>query len=136
MNTKNLGLLALIAIIGAGTMWIYMNFFERAASGPTAYQQLTKLTQVTEALPAERIEPSIETILEPGQALDISEYPVGEINIQRLGKNTYWILHNLHAMTLYVGDNEVLLIDAADFLFADRLLDRNQEITLNPASML
>ncbi len=136
MNTKNIGLYALFLIIGAGAMWIYTNFFERAAPGPTAYQQLSKLTQATEADPAKRLKPSIETILEPSQALDISEYPVGEINIQRLGKNTYWILHNLHAMTLYVGDNEVLLIDAADFLFADRLLDRIQEITLNPLTTL
>ncbi len=81
MNTKNLGLYALFLIIGAGAMWIYTNFFERAAPGPTAYQQLSKLTQATEADPAKRLKPSIETILEPSQALDISEYPVGEINI-------------------------------------------------------
>lgn len=136
MAVKNLFLFVLAAIAGAGAMWIYTNFFERAAPGPTAYQQFGMLTQATEAHPAERIVPSIETILEPGQELEISEYPVGEINIQRLGENTYWILHNLHAMTLYVGQNEVLLIDAADSLFADRLLDRIQEITPNPLTTL
>lgn len=68
--------------------------------------------------------------------LEISEYPIGEINIQKLTDNSYWILHNLHAMTLYVGETGALLVDSAESLFVDRLLERIAKITPNPITTL
>jgi len=78
-----------------------------------------------------------ETVaLEQDQMLEISEYPIGEINIQKLTDNSYWILHNLHAMTLYVGETGALLVDSAESLFVDRLLERIAKITPNPITTL
>ena len=78
-----------------------------------------------------------ETVaLEQDQMLEISEYPIGEINIQKLTDNSYWILHNLHAMTLYVGETGALLVDSAESLFVARLLERIAKITPNPITTL
>ncbi|NCF21186.1 MAG: MBL fold metallo-hydrolase [Haliea sp.] len=82
----------------------------------------------------ERVELSETTALRRDQMVEISEYPVGEINIQKLTDNSYWILHNLHAMTMYVGENEVLLVDAPEDLFVDRVLERIAAITPNPVT--
>jgi glyoxylase-like metal-dependent hydrolase (beta-lactamase superfamily II) len=82
----------------------------------------------------ERVELSETTALRRDQMVEISEYPVGEINIQKLTDNSYWILHNLHAMTLYVGETEALLVDAPEDLFVDRVLERIAAITPNPVT--
>ncbi len=68
--------------------------------------------------------------------IGLPEYPIGQINIQRISEQSYWILHNLHSMTMYVGAEEVLLVDAAEALFADRLLDKIAEITDKPVTTL
>jgi glyoxylase-like metal-dependent hydrolase (beta-lactamase superfamily II) len=89
-------------------------------------------------LPDDRdyVEPSVSIPLEQDQFIRLSEYPLRRITIQRLTENSYWILHNLHGMTMYVGESEVLLVDASADLFTERLLDRIAEITPNPVTTL
>lgn len=82
----------------------------------------------------ERVVASETEKLKPGQLLDISEYPVGQITIQKLTDKSYWILHNFHGMHMYVGKNEVLLVDSGEGLDAEALLDRIAKITPNPVT--
>lgn len=84
----------------------------------------------------ERVPVSFATPIGANQLIDLTEYPIGKINIQRVTENSYWILHNLHSMTMYVGKEEVLLVDAAESLFADRLLEQIAEITDKPVTTL
>jgi glyoxylase-like metal-dependent hydrolase (beta-lactamase superfamily II) len=92
---------------------------------------------VTQRGQGREIVPLSETeALQPEQMVDIAEFPIGEIHIQKLTDNSYWILHNLHAMTMYIGKNGVLLVDAAEGLFADRLLKRIAKLTDKPVTTL
>ncbi len=84
----------------------------------------------------ERIVPSETVKLEPGQLLDLSEYPFGESIIQKLTDRSYWVLNNLHDMHMYVGDSEVLLVDSPDGLDVETLLNRIASITPNPVTTL
>lgn len=68
--------------------------------------------------------------------ISFSEYPIGKITIQKLTDNSYWLLHNLHGMTMYVGESEVLLVDVSAGLFTEKLLDQIAEITPNPVTTL
>jgi glyoxylase-like metal-dependent hydrolase (beta-lactamase superfamily II) len=110
---------------------------ELPAQDEYVFRPVSPISNNNEPVPGrERREISEREKLLPGQMLEISEYPIGEINIQRLTDNSYWVLHNLHAMTLYVGESEVLLVDAPEDLFVDRLLERIATLTPNPVTTL
>ena len=124
-----------IALFCMGLMlWVQDSSIDE---GEHVFRPVSPMTSRTQELNnRERVSLSETRALEPDQMVEISEYPLGEINIQKLTDNSYWILHNLHAMTLYVGENEVLLVDAAEDLFVDRLLERIAAITPNPLTTL
>lgn len=121
---------------------LYAGYNAWMSEEPLAYEDyvfrpVSPMVSQTPRIPNREIVPISQTeIISPGQLVDISEYPVGEINIQRLSEKSYWILHNLHSMTMYVGDDEVLLVDAPESLFANRLLKRIAEITDKPVTTL
>lgn len=135
MNKLSWGITS-VAVIAMFIMYWLQN--ETLEQGDHIFRPATPIVERTEIISdrRERI-PISETVpLEPGKMIQIDEYPLGQINIQRLTDRTYWILHNVHGMTMYVGDEEVLLIDAADGLFADRLLERVAKITDKPVTTI
>jgi hypothetical protein len=122
-----------IALFFMGLMyWTQNEVLEQGAHVFRPVQPLS--SHNTELTNRKRVPLSDSIALLPDQLVDISEYPLGEINIQKLTENSYWILHNLHAMTLYVGESEVLLVDAPEDLFVDRLLDRYQQVFPRPTN--
>jgi glyoxylase-like metal-dependent hydrolase (beta-lactamase superfamily II) len=135
MSNKLSWSITTLAVIAMAVM-VWMRD-EAPAQGEHVFRPVSPITSVNKPLAGrDRIEISHKQSLAPGQMVDISEYPIGEINIQKLTDNTYWILHNVHAMTMYVGENEVLLVDSPEDLFVGRLLDRIAEITPNPVTTL
>ena len=108
-----------------------------AQDSTRVFQTVEPLTSVNKRwTDQERVPISTTQALKPGQLIDISLYTFGEINIQKLTPNSYWIQNNGHSMTLYVGERECLLVDAPDGLFVDRLLERIEAITPNPVTTL
>lgn len=125
--------ITVIAVLAMAVM--YWNQDQRLPQREHRFRAVSPITSKTQDVAGrERVNISEIRALKPDQLLNIAEYPVGEINIQKLTVNSYWILHNLHAMTLYVGDTEVLLVDAPEDLFVDRLLARIADITPNPVT--
>lgn len=108
-----------------------------AQDSTRVFQTVEPLTSVNKRwTDQERVPISTTRALKPGQLIDISLYTFGEINIQKLTPNSYWIQNNSHSMTLYVGEKECLLVDAPAGLFVDRLLERIEAITPNPVTTL
>jgi glyoxylase-like metal-dependent hydrolase (beta-lactamase superfamily II) len=135
MSNKLSWMITALAVVAMCSMYWLQD--QRAELGDHIFRPVAPLKQATEAMPGREIVPVSETVaLQPGQLVDIAEFPIGEINIQKLTDNSYWILHNLHAMTLYIGEHELLLVDAADGLFADRLLNRIAKLTDKPLTTL
>ena len=133
MSVKLSWAITAIALFFMGLMyWTQNEVLEQGAHVFRPVQPLS--SHNTELTNRKRVPLSDSIALLPDQLVDISEYPLGEINIQKLTENSYWILHNLHAMTLYVGESEVLLVDAPEDLFVDRLLNRIAAITPNPVT--
>ncbi len=125
--------ITVLALLTAG----YLYWIRDAAipEGDHVFRPVQPMTSRNRELTERERVPVSETVsLEEGQMVAISEYPVGEINIQKLTDNSYWILHNLHAMTMYVGESAVLLVDAPEDLFVDRLFERIAKITPNPVT--
>lgn len=135
MSTRISWTITFIALSGMGLM--YWTRDAAIPAGEHVFRPVQPMTSHNQELPGrERVTISETVALEQDQMLEISEYPVGEINIQKLTDNSYWILHNLHAMTLYAGETETLLVDAPESLFVDRLLERIAKITPNPVTTL
>lgn len=125
--------ITVVALIALG--FVYWTRDVPLPEGNHVFRPVQPMTSRTTEVPGrERVPLSESVTLQQDQMVEISEYPVGEINIQKLTDNSYWILHNLHAMTLYVGDTEALLVDAPEDLFVDRLFDRIAKITPNPVT--
>jgi len=84
-----------------------------AQDSTRVFQTVNRLTTATERRTnQERVPISITQALKPGQLVEISA-PAGEIHIQKLTSNSYWILNTpTYSMTLYVGEKECLLVDA------------------------
>ena len=135
MSTRISWTITLIAL--SGMVLMYWTRDAEIPAGEHVFRPVQPMTSRNQELPGRERIPISETVaLEQDQMLEISEYPIGEINIQKLTDNSYWILHNLHAMTLYVGETETLLVDAPESLFVDRLLERIAKITPNPVTTL
>ena len=68
--------------------------------------------------------------LKPGHQVDVPEWPeaVGKYYIQQLTENTWWILADLFAVTLYVGEFEALIIDMPEFMFMGELFSNIDDI--------
>ncbi len=108
-----------------------------AQDSTRVFQTVEPLTSVNKRWTNEEKVPiSTTRALKPGQLIDIPLYPVGEINIQKLTSNSYWIQNSSHVMTLYVGEKECLLVDSPAGLLVDRLLERIEKITPNPVTTL
>jgi glyoxylase-like metal-dependent hydrolase (beta-lactamase superfamily II) len=69
-------------------------------------------------------------LLQPGHQLDVPEWPEkpGVYHIQRLTENTWWVFADLYSMTLYVGENEALIIDMPEFVRMDELFANIDDI--------
>jgi glyoxylase-like metal-dependent hydrolase (beta-lactamase superfamily II) len=133
MSNKLSWSITCLALVAMGVM--YWSQDKGYNEGDHVFRPVQPMTSHNQELQdRERVELSETTALRRDQMVEISEYPVGEINIQKLTDNSYWILHNLHAMTMYVGENEVLLVDAPEDLFVDRVLERIAAITPNPVT--
>ncbi len=108
-----------------------------AQDSTRVFQTVNRLTTATERRTnQERVPISITQALKPGQLVEISA-PAGEIHIQKLTSNSYWILNTpSFSMTLYVGEKECLLVDAPASLLVDSLLEKIEAITSNPVTTL
>jgi len=134
---KTLFRYALVVVLSVGLTAVYFSTFDVAQDSTAVFQTVEPLTSVNERWTnQERVPISTTQALKPGQLIEISLYTFGEINIQKLAPNSYWIQNNGHSMTLYVGERECLLVDAPDGLFVDRLLERIEAITPNPVTTL
>ncbi|WP_109831440.1 MBL fold metallo-hydrolase [Reichenbachiella versicolor] len=135
MSTKISWVITIIAVIAMSAMYLLQD--KDIAQGEYTFRPVSPLTSKTERIEnRERVSISEVKPLEPNQMLDISEYPINEINIQKLTENSYWILSNLHGMTMYIGEEEVLLVDSPEGLDANRLLERIAKITDKPVTTL
>jgi glyoxylase-like metal-dependent hydrolase (beta-lactamase superfamily II) len=124
-----------VAVIAMAVMYWMQD--KEPGQGDHIFRPLAPLKATTVTAPGREFVPVSETqALQPGQMVDIEEFPIGEIHIQKLTENSYWILHNLHSMTMYIGEDEVLLVDAAEALFAERLLKRIAKLTDKPVTTL
>ncbi len=76
-------------------------------------QQRTPVMVYNDRVPGEEwVEASTKTKLKPGQRVDIATMEgIDEVIIQRLTDRTYWVWSNVYAVTMWVGDQGVLLID-------------------------
>jgi glyoxylase-like metal-dependent hydrolase (beta-lactamase superfamily II) len=130
----------LLITLGLGAGWWLNNFFlaeEVLGKGDHVFRPVAPMKAVNPPAPGrEVLDPSETVALKPGQMINSPEFPIGEIIIQKLTDNSYWIIHNLHVMTLYVGEEEALLVDAAESLFAGRLLKRVSKLTDVPVTTL
>lgn len=72
------------------------------------------------------VQPSTTQILGPNQRLDVDEFHLARtpapVLVQRLGERTYFLAVGLYAMTFYVGDRGVLLIDSGGHGTPDELI--------------
>ncbi|MCH7805223.1 MAG: MBL fold metallo-hydrolase [Acidobacteria bacterium] len=127
----------LLIVLSVGLTALYFSTFYVARDSAIVFQTVQPLTSVTDRRGnQERVPISTTQALKPGQLLNIAEYPIGEIHIQKLTANSYWVSNSNHCMTLYVGEKECLLVDAPASLFVDRLLERIKAITPNPVTTL
>lgn len=83
----------------------------------------------------ERVKPSSTRILNVGERLAVPYVTgVDQWVVQRLTERTYWLLSNQFAVTLFVGDKSVLMIDAPDVFEIDGFLSQVKKITSLPIS--
>jgi len=135
MSTKISWVITIIAVIAMLVMYLLQD--KDIAQGEYTFRPVSPITSKTEPTQGrEKVPISEVKALEPNQMLEISEYPIGEILIQKLTEKSYWIMHNLHVMTMYIGEEEVLLVDASEGLFADRLLKQIAKLTDKPVTTL
>ena len=88
-------------------------------------------------LPGERVKPSAINKLQPGQRLDIPYVtPIDSWIIQKLTERSYWILSDQFAVTVFVGDRGVLLIDAPDVFQMDLFVKELKSITPLPVTTI
>ena len=127
----------LLIVLSVGLTALYFSTFDVAQDSTRVFQTVNPLTTATERRTnQERVPISITQALKTGQLVEISA-PAGEIHIQKLTSNSYWILNTpSYSMTLYVGEKECLLVDAPASLFVDRLLEKIEAITPNPVTTL
>jgi hypothetical protein len=98
MSNKLSWSITCLALVAMGVM--YWSQDKGYNEGDHVFRPVQPMTSHNQELQdRERVELSETTALRRDQMVEISEYPVGEINIQKLTDNSYWILHNLHAMT-------------------------------------
>jgi glyoxylase-like metal-dependent hydrolase (beta-lactamase superfamily II) len=135
MSNKLSWSITTLAVIAMAVMYWMQD--QGPEQGDHIFRPVAPLSDATKPVPGRDIVPVSETLaLNPEQMVEIAEFPIGEINIQKLTENSYWILHNVHAMSIYIGEDEVLLVDAAESLFAGRLLDRIAKLTDKPVTTL
>ncbi len=127
----------LLIVLSVGLTALYFSTFDVAQDSTAVFQTVNPLTTATERRTnQERVPISITQALKPGQLVEISA-PAGEIHIQKLTSNSYWILNTpSYSMTLYVGEKECLLVDVPASLFVDSLLEKIEAITPNPVTTL
>jgi glyoxylase-like metal-dependent hydrolase (beta-lactamase superfamily II) len=79
-------------------------------------QQRTPVMAYNDRVPGEVwVEASVTTRLEPGQRVEHATMEgIDEVIIQRLTDRTYWVWSNVYTLTMWVGDEGVLLIDSPD----------------------
>ena len=88
-------------------------------------------------LPGERVAPSATNKLKPGQRVDIPYItPIDSWIIQRLTERSYWILSDQFAVTVFVGDKGVLLIDAPDVFQMDMFVNELKSVTPLPVTTI
>lgn len=134
-STKISWVITVISVIAMLTMYLLQD--KDIAQGEYTFRPVSPLTSKTKPTQGREMVSISETkALEPNQMINISEYPIGEINIQKLTENSYWIMSNLHVLTMYIGKEEVLLVDAPEGLDAEGLLEKIGELTDNPVTTL
>ncbi len=79
----------------------------------------------------EYVPPSKTKKLKPGQQIDNPPWPekVGEWVIQKLTDRTYWMISDAFCITVYVGDESVLVIDAPQLASVEGFLGAIGEVT-------
>ena len=98
-------------------------------------QHRTPVITYTDRIPGDWVEPSMTKILKPGQRV-IHEpvEDVDEIIIQRLTERTYWVWSNVYSVTMYVGDEGVLLIDSPENFPFEKFLREVKQVTPLPVT--
>lgn len=102
-------------------------------------QQRTPIFTYTDRRSDEEwVPPSITQKLQPGQRVDHEPVEdVDKIIMQRLTDRTYWVWSNVYSLTMYVGDEGVLLIDAPEtFPFEKFLQEELKTVTQLPVTTL
>jgi glyoxylase-like metal-dependent hydrolase (beta-lactamase superfamily II) len=77
-----------------------------------------------------RVKASITRILEPGERVDIPYVQaLGQWTIQRLTERSFWVITEQFAVTVFVGDSGVLVIDAPDVFDMEEFVRQVKKIT-------
>ncbi len=98
-------------------------------------QQRLPVITYTERIPGDWVEPSATRILKPGQRIiHESVEDVDKIIIQRLTERTYWVWSNVYSLTMYVGDEGVLLIDVPEPFPVEKFLREMKQVTPLPVT--
>ena len=96
-------------------------------------QQRTPVFTYTDRIAGDWVEPSATRKLEPGQR--VVHEPVEDVDkiiIQRLTDRTYWVWSNVYSVTMYVGDEGVLLIDTPENFPVRKFLQEMKQVTPLP----
>jgi glyoxylase-like metal-dependent hydrolase (beta-lactamase superfamily II) len=90
-------------------------------------QQRTPVMAYTDRVQGEIwVKPSVKTKLDPGERVEIATMEdVDEVIIQRLTDRTYWVWANVYSLTMWVGDQGVLLIDVPLNFPVEQFLDKD-----------
>ncbi len=90
-------------------------------------QQRTPIMAYVDRVPGEEwVRASVTTSLQPGQRVDIGTMEgIDEVVIQRLTDRTYWVWSNVYSLTMWVGDQGVLLIDTPMNFPVDKFLSED-----------
>ena len=110
---------------------------EPAVMSNRPIQEVGPVRTYNPELPGERVAPSAINKLKPGQLVDIPYVtPVDSWIIQRLTERSYWILSDQFAVTVFVGDKGVLLIDAPDVFQMDLFVNELKSVTPLPVTTI
>ena len=87
-------------------------------------QERTPVMAYADRVPGEEWVPaSVTTSLQPGQRIEIATMEeIDEVVIQRLTDRTYFVWSNVYTLTMWVGDQGVLLIDTPMNFPVDKFL--------------
>jgi glyoxylase-like metal-dependent hydrolase (beta-lactamase superfamily II) len=131
--TRALVILTLFSSVSSADEYSSDNIDKNRQSNLPLQKIIPVQTYNQELHDAVRIQPSLTRKIVPGERVDIPYVtPLGEWIIQRLTERSFWVMTEQFAVTVFVGDEGVLVIDAPDTFDMERFVKQVKRITPLP----